>query len=121
MRTKSGDDFTVCDIERVKALNDAPVATYATAIREGGQANGKVIGVLGVHFDWKPQAQAVVDGVRLTEEESGPFARAAAGPEPPGAGQSDGKGVLEETFKLDTAGGDHGQLRRGRPSPSATP
>jgi hypothetical protein len=30
-----------CDIERVKALNDAPVATYATAIREGGQATAR--------------------------------------------------------------------------------
>ncbi|HQR89591.1 MAG TPA: chemotaxis protein, partial [Caulobacter sp.] len=30
MKTATGDDFIACDIERVKALNDAPVATYAT-------------------------------------------------------------------------------------------
>lgn len=69
MKTASGDDFAVADIARVAALDNAPVATYATAIREGGRANGQALGVLGIHFDWRPQAQAVVDGVRLTEEE----------------------------------------------------
>jgi len=28
-----------------------------------------VTGVIVVHFDWTPQAQTVVDGVRLTPEE----------------------------------------------------
>lgn len=69
MATRSGDDFAVADITTRAALDDAPVATYATAIREGGAANGKVVGVLAVHFDWGPQAQAVVDGVRLGDDE----------------------------------------------------
>ncbi|MFN3321788.1 MAG: methyl-accepting chemotaxis protein, partial [Allorhizobium sp.] len=64
-----GDDFAVADIARLEALNGAPTATYATAIRQGGLANGAVIGVLGVHFDWQAQAQTVVDGVRLTPDE----------------------------------------------------
>jgi len=67
--TASGQDFVACDVERVALLNDAPVATYAAAIRRDGAANGEVVGVLGIHFDWQPQAHAVVDGVRLTEEE----------------------------------------------------
>ena len=113
LRTKSGDDFTVCDIERVKALNDAPVATYATAIRAGGQANGKVIGVLGVHFDWKPQAQAVVDGVRLTEEERARSRVLLLDQNHRVLASSDGKGVLEETFKLDTTGGVMGSYADG--------
>ena len=53
LATKSGDDFAVADIARLEALNGAPTATYATAIRQGGLANGAVIGVLGVHFDWQ--------------------------------------------------------------------
>ncbi|MFZ0269539.1 methyl-accepting chemotaxis protein [Caulobacter sp.] len=113
MRTKSGDDFTVCDIERVKALNDAPVATYATAIREGGQANGKVLGVLGVHFDWKPQAQAVVDGVRLTDEEKARSRVLLLDQNHRVLASSDGKGVLEETFKLDTTSGTMGSYADG--------
>ncbi len=113
MRTQSGDDFTVCDIERVKALNDAPVATYATAIREGGQADGKVIGVLGVHFDWKPQAQAVVDGVRLTDEEKARSRVLLLDQNHRVLASSDGRGVLEETFKLDTSGGTMGSYADG--------
>lgn len=113
LRTRSGDDFTVCDIERVKALNDAPVATYATAIRVGGQANGKVIGVLGVHFDWKPQAQAIVDGVRLTEDERARSRVMLLDQNHRVLASSDGKGVLEETFKLDTTGGAMGSYAEG--------
>ncbi|WP_068874942.1 MULTISPECIES: methyl-accepting chemotaxis protein [unclassified Phenylobacterium] len=67
--TASGQDFVACDVERAALLNDAPVATYAAAIRRNGAVNGEVIGVLGIHFDWQPQAHAVVDGVRLTDEE----------------------------------------------------
>jgi len=66
LATRSGEDFAVADVARLEALNGAPTATYATAIRQGGLANGAVIGVLGVHFDWQAQAQTVVDGVRLT-------------------------------------------------------
>jgi len=113
LKTRSGDDFAVCDIERVKALNDAPVATYATAIREGGQANGRVLGVLGVHFDWKPQAQAVVDGVRLTDEERSRSRVLLLDQNHRVLASSDGKGVLEETFKLETAGGVMGSYADG--------
>jgi hypothetical protein len=113
LKTRSGDEFTVCDIERVRALNDAPVATYATAIREGGQAQGKVIGVLGVHFDWKPQAQAVVDGVRLTDEERTRSRVLLLDQNHRVLAASDGQGVLEETFKLDTAGGTMGSYGDG--------
>ena len=69
MQTRSGEEFVACDVETVPALGGAPVATYAAAIREDGRSDRPAIGVLGVHFDWRPQAQAVVDGVRLTAEE----------------------------------------------------
>lgn len=69
MRTRDGDDFAVCDIERANALGGAQVATYSTAIRAGGQADGEPLGVLGIFFDWGPQAQTVVDSVSLSEEE----------------------------------------------------
>ncbi|RAK57337.1 methyl-accepting chemotaxis protein [Phenylobacterium deserti] len=69
LATRTGDDFVNSDVGRAPLLGDAPVATYAAAIRRGGRSDGEVLGVLGIHFDWQPQAQAVVDGVRLTEEE----------------------------------------------------
>ena len=33
--------------------------------RNGGKPHGKAIGVLAIHFDWEPQARAIVQGVRV--------------------------------------------------------
>src|SRR5207253_1067930 len=49
--------------------NGVPVATYATAIRQGAKVNGTPLGVLGIFFDWASQAAGVVNGVRLEENE----------------------------------------------------
>lgn len=70
MGTASGDDFVVCDIDQSQALGGAQVATYATAIRAGGEENGAPLGVLGIFFDWEPQATDIVRGVSLSEEEA---------------------------------------------------
>lgn len=69
LATANGDDYSVADIAREPVLDDAPVATYATAIRRGGRHDGEVLGTLGIFFDWAPQAEAVVQGVGLGEEE----------------------------------------------------
>ena len=112
MATASGDDFAVADIERVPALADAPVATYATAIREGGRTNGAVIGALGIHFDWRSQAQTVVDGVRLTPEEKARTRVLLLDQKRRVLAASDGKDLLTETFPLDVSGGDMGSYAR---------
>jgi hypothetical protein len=112
MRTASGDDFVACDIEKLPALNGAPVATYAAAIREGGRTNGRVLGVLGIHFDWAPQAQAVVDGVRLTAEEK---ARSRVMLLDRGGrvlAASDGHGALTEVFPVGSFNGDLGSYAK---------
>lgn len=69
LATRSGDDFAVCDITRNSVLGNAQVATYSTAIRKGGATDGEVLGVLGIFFDWEPQARDIVQGVALTEAE----------------------------------------------------
>lgn len=101
LRTDSGEDFMAMDVEAEALLGGQMVATYATAIREDGAARGRPVGVLGIHFDWTPQANAVVQGVRLSEDERGrtrcllldrTFRVIAA---------SDGRGVLGETFRLE--------------------
>jgi Methyl-accepting chemotaxis protein (MCP) signalling domain len=53
----------------VAELDGAQTATHATAIREGGATSGKIAGVLAVFFDWAKQASAVLDNVRLSNEE----------------------------------------------------
>ncbi len=69
MATASGDDFVVADIEHNGALEESAVATYATAIRRDGEEHGEAIGVLGIFFDWAPQANDVVTGVGLAADE----------------------------------------------------
>jgi len=70
MASASGDDFAAADIARSPPLGNAPVATYAAAVREGADVHGRVIGVLAIHFDWGVQAATVVKGVRLTQDEA---------------------------------------------------
>jgi hypothetical protein len=113
MRTTTGDDFVACDIEKSCALGDAPVATYATAIREGGQTKGRVLGVLGIHFDWRPQAQAVIDGVRLTPEERERSRVMLLDQKGRVLASSDNQGGLSEIFPLDVAGGAMGSYADG--------
>lgn len=113
LATKSGDDFAVADVVRLEALNHAPVATYATAIREGGLSNGRVIGVLGIHFDWQAQAQTVVDGVRLTPEERTRTRVLLLDQRHRVLAASDGAGVLSETIELNVCDGVMGSYAKG--------
>ena len=69
MATASGDDYAVADIATNAHLGGLPVATYSSAIRENAEATGRPIGVLGIHFDWGPQAESIVRGVRLSDAE----------------------------------------------------
>jgi hypothetical protein len=111
MKTTSGADYAACDVESLALMSHAQVATYSTAIREGGRANGRVLGALVIFFDWTPQSDAVVKGVRLSEEEwtrtrclivDSRFRVIAA---------SDGKGILSEHFHLQADGKQTGHYR----------
>jgi hypothetical protein len=102
METESGDDYAVADITTCAALHGAPVATYAAAVREGGEVRGRPLGVLGIHFDWAPQAEAVVRGVRLTPDETARTRVLLVDAHGRVLAASDGKGLLEEIISLDS-------------------
>ncbi|MDR7037034.1 hypothetical protein J2X36_001778 [Methylobacterium sp. BE186] len=68
---RDGDSYVCADVAREARLGGAPVATFAAGVREGGRAQGRTLGVLAVHFDWEPQARAIVQGVRLAPEDRG--------------------------------------------------
>lgn len=113
MATESGDDFTVADVSANPALGDRPVATYAAAIRQGGKAKGRPIGVLGIHFDWEPQARAVVEGVRFTDEERARSRVLVLDQSGRILAASDGRGVLCDTYRLPAGHGDIGSADIG--------
>lgn len=60
LATKSGDQYIVDDIFRDALHERRMVAVYATAVRTGGKVDGKVLGGLGVYFDWDDQARIIV-------------------------------------------------------------
>ena len=104
LATASGSDYAVANIASCAALDGALVATYAAAVREDGLEHGRVIGVLGIHFDWAPQAEAVVRGVRLTAEEAAHSRVLLLDADNRVIAASDRRGVLQETLPLDTQG-----------------
>lgn len=113
MRTASGDDFAVADIAVNDGLGGAAVATYATAIRQGGSSSGRPIGVLGIFFDWAPQAKTVVTGVGLSEEEKQAARVMIVDANKRIIASSDGKGLLQDMFELDRSSGDRGFYTAG--------
>ncbi len=64
--------------------------------------------MLGVHFDWRPQAQAVVDGVRLTDGERARSRVLILDQSHRVLAASDGQGVLTDTVPLNVSGGPMG-------------
>jgi len=69
LRTRSGDEYATANVDVVIGLDGAEAVTYAIAIRESGASDGKIAGVLAVFFDWTKQASAVLNNVRLSNEE----------------------------------------------------
>ena len=100
LNTASGEDYIAADVCAASLLHGAQVATYATAIREGGATHGKVLGALVIFFDWTPQAQAVVKGVRLSEAEWSRTRCMLLDSSFRVLASSDGEGVLSEVFPL---------------------
>lgn len=104
LATRNGGEFTVDDVSHNRQLDGRTVATYATAIRRGGRADGEVIGVLGIFFDWEPQAKAVVEGVRLDDAERAYTRCLLVDARHRVIAASDGRGVLSEAVHLHTNG-----------------
>ena len=100
----SGNDFAVADITTEPLLKGAQVASYATGVRVSGQADGELIGILGVHFDWQPQAETIVKGVRLSEGEKRRTRVLLTDAQGLIIAASDGRGTLSERVRLDTQG-----------------
>ena len=97
---RSGDDYVAGDVESQPLLGNAQVATYCASVRAGGKANGKPIGVLAIHFDWEPQARAIVQGVRVGAADKARVLLVDSNFRVIAA--SDGKGLLSERIPLST-------------------
>lgn len=104
MSTASGQDYVATDVEEQPLLGGAPVATYSTAIRRGGEVNGEVLGVLAIFFDWAAQSRAVVEGVKFTADERSRARALLLDSRLRVIAASDGQGVLEESLAFQARG-----------------
>ena len=60
MATTSGDQYVADDIFQDSLHGDKLVAVYAASVRKNGRRDGKIVGVLGVLFNWEEQARTIV-------------------------------------------------------------
>ena len=110
---ESGDEYCVSDVHVQNLLEARPVLSYSTCVRHEGDVAGEPIGVLAIHFDWEPQARAIVDGVRVSEAER-EFTRVML-VDSHGLviASSDGRGVLHDRFSLGDKKISSGYFRDG--------
>jgi hypothetical protein len=72
LATRSGDDYVVGEVGPSPAHGGHEALVYATAVREGGATQGRVLGTLGVYFDWQEQGHAIVEKeAALPEQDKG--------------------------------------------------
>lgn len=113
MATTDGDGYAVDDVAVAPGLGGACTATYATAVREGGERTGRPVGALGIFFDWEPQAAGILRGLRLSDEERARTRALLLDADGRVLAASDGTGVLTERIALQTEGKRSGYYREG--------
>lgn len=69
MKTNSGKEFGFQTVSQCPLVNNQLSLVYSCAVRENGDSNGKIIGVLGVVFDWEGLAQKIMHDTPINEEE----------------------------------------------------
>lgn len=104
LATRDGDHYTVGGVEPNPLLDNTLVATYATAVRAGGEFSGKPTGVLAIFFDWEPQAMAVLNGVSLSPEDRKGTRVMLLDADGQVIASSDKSGVLKERVNLARSG-----------------
>jgi hypothetical protein len=70
MATSSGNDFAFQTAHRSPLASDESILIYSSSVRRDGEANGKIIGVLGVVFNWLALSNAVLTNESLDARES---------------------------------------------------
>lgn len=114
MALRSGDDFSTADVRTETRLGDAQVATYCASVRAGGRTDGQPLGILAIHFDWQPQARAIVEGVRLASNERESSRVMLLDAASRVIACSKGSGLLTEIYDLRDNGQPQGHYRDGR-------
>ena len=68
-KTSDGDQYGFETAHRSSLVGGRSVLGYSCGVREGGQANGKLLGVLGILFNWEEFAQMIMKQSPLSNAE----------------------------------------------------
>lgn len=68
-QSRSGDEFGFQSAHRSKLIGDVPALIYSCGVRQGGQANGQLLGALGIVFNWEALAQTILRQAPLPDAE----------------------------------------------------
>ncbi|MEM9420566.1 MAG: cache domain-containing protein [Planctomycetota bacterium] len=69
MASGSGEDYAFETLHESPLIDGERTLAYSCAVRTGGEAHGRVLGVLGILFDWDSLAQTIVHEVSLPADE----------------------------------------------------
>lgn len=67
--TFSGDQFGFQSAHMSDLVEGQPSLIYSCTVREGGNAQGQVLGVLGVIFNWSSLAEPILRNLPIADEE----------------------------------------------------
>jgi len=69
MQTRTGRDYGFQTVHNCSSVTNRPSVIFSAAIREGGMVDGRVLGVLGIVFNWETFSNNIVRNVALSDEE----------------------------------------------------
>jgi hypothetical protein len=69
VKTRSGEEFGFHTAHRSQLAGDQPVLIYSCGVRDSGKSTGRLIGVLGIVFNWEALAQTIMKSVPLSATE----------------------------------------------------
>jgi hypothetical protein len=106
--TRSGDALVSADVEINREPGDRSAATFAAAVRKGGEPHGRATGVLAIPFDWRPQAQTIVENPPLNPDERALTCAMQLDSRGRVIASSDGPAAFEHRFALTPKGRKRG-------------
>ena len=67
--SRSGDEYGFETAHESRLVDGQSVLVYSCGVREGGEANGRLLGVLGILFNWDEFAQAIMESTPIAKSE----------------------------------------------------
>jgi hypothetical protein len=69
LRHSKSDQYFAGEVAVEPLLNNSQACAFSAAVRDSSSRQSPVIGVIGIFFNWQSQADSVINGVRLSDDE----------------------------------------------------